>query len=93
MDLCVAEFDDAFDDDDVPALFDTIINHDNDESIDSIDKVIAEEDCLFVDDIKDHLGDLDIHAALWQAYIARKAADTGKSFKVDHKKTKRTTWK
>ena len=37
------------------------------------------------------LVDTDEHAAKWEAYIARKAVDIGKSIKIEHKKSK-TMW-
>jgi hypothetical protein len=92
VDFGVTEFDDDDDDDDdAPALLeDANIDHDDDLSI---DKCIAEEDGFLADgNIDNQLEDLDIHTARWRAYVVRKAADIGKSFEVEHKKSK-TIWK
>jgi hypothetical protein len=87
---------DGLDDDDP---LDNIVDNLEEEIIDDdelIDKIPDEDEdgLLGVEDrmIDDELEDLDEHAAKWEAYIARKAADIGKSFLVEHKKSK-TTWK
>ena len=68
---------------------------DEEDRIDSIDNLPAEDEdgLLGVDDhiIDGDLEDIDEHAAKWEAQEARKAADIGKSIKVEHKKSK-TTW-
>jgi hypothetical protein len=96
LDAIIDHDDDDESIDSMPKLLPRIqIDLGDDESIDSIDDILAEEDGLIVDDdhiIDDDLEAPDEHAAKWQAYILRKAADIGKSFKIEHKKSK-TTWK
>jgi hypothetical protein len=79
-----------------PVLRPTGIEVADDDSINSIDNLLGEEDGLLGDDddhiIDDDLEDLDEHAAKWQAYVARKALDIGKTIIVEHKKSK-MTWK
>jgi hypothetical protein len=75
----------------MPAIRSTIDNEElaDDTSLGSIDNFLAEEDGLLGGDgdghiIDDDLEDLDEHAAKWEAYVARKAADIGKTINVEH---------
>ena len=71
------------------------LDDEEEDRIDSIDNLPAEDEdgLLGVDDhiVDGDLEDIDEHAAKWEACKARKAADIGKTIKVEHKKSE-TMW-